>query len=572
MHVLLLASAFNSLTQRTHTALRERGHWVAVHIAEGPDSAQGMREAVRAADPDLILAPMLTVPVPDDIWQDRRVLIVHPGPPGDRGPSSLDWALHESAQTWGVTVLQADKDMDAGDIWAHASFEVGACGKSELYRGAAADAALEAILLAVARFARGDYEPVPLDYGDPAVQGRLRPYHGQAFRAVDWTADDTATVLRKLRTADSQPGVLDELFGQEYYLHGGHAEERLSGAPGEIVATRDGAVCRATTDGAVWIPQLRRRRTPGGPATWKLPATTVLGDKVAGVPEFPLPDDGEGWSEIRYEENGRVGRVTFAFPGGAMSTDQCRRLLAAYQEARTRPTDVLLLGPRTDFFSNGIHLGVIEAATDPAAEAWANINAMDDLAEAVLTTTDRLTVATLPGNAAAGGLMLALAADEVWCREASVLNPHYRLMGLHGSEYWTYSLPRRVGAQEAARLTEEALPVGAAEARRIGLVDHAVPGTVAQFDAWVERGAAQLAGSPLHAERLRAKRARREADEADRPLASYREDELRHMKRNFYEPGEPHPALRSAFVRRAKGTGTPEHIAGWLPPLTQPTD
>jgi putative two-component system hydrogenase maturation factor HypX/HoxX len=30
------------------------------------------------------------------------------------------------------------------------------------------------------------------------------------------------------------------------------------------------------------------------------------------------------------------------------------------------------------------------------------------------------------------------------CRAGAVLNPHYRLMGLHGSEYWTYTLPRRV--------------------------------------------------------------------------------------------------------------------------------
>ena len=39
-------------------------------------------------------------------------------------------------------------------------------------------------------------------------------------------------------------------------------------------------------------------------------------------------------------------------------------------------------------------------------------------------------MAALAGNAAAGGLMLALAADEVWCRAGAGLNPHYRLMGL----------------------------------------------------------------------------------------------------------------------------------------------
>src|SRR5579864_2426844 len=109
-----------------------------------------------------------------------------------------------------------------------------------------------------------------------------------------------------------------------------------------------------------------------------------------------------------------------------------------------------------------------------AAESWRNINAIDDLVQAILTTTDRLTVAALGGNAAAGGLMLALAADQVWCRAGAVLNPHYRLMGLHGSEFWTYTLPHRVGAEHAARLTQECLPVTPAAALRWGLVDRVI--------------------------------------------------------------------------------------------------
>ena len=62
-------------------------------------------------------------------------------------------------------------------------------------------------------------------------------------------------------------------------------------------------------------------------------------------------------------------------------------------------------------------LNVIQVADDPAEESWRNINAMDNLVEAILTTTGQLTVAALAGNAAAGGLMLALAADQVWYRD-----------------------------------------------------------------------------------------------------------------------------------------------------------
>ena len=63
-------------------------------------------------------------------------------------------------------------------------------------------------------------------------------------------------------------------------------------------------------------------------------------------------------------------------------------------------------------------------------------------------------IAGLRGNAGAGGAMLALAADHVYARSGVVLNPHYRSMGdLYGSEYWTYTLPRRVRQRRALELT-----------------------------------------------------------------------------------------------------------------------
>ena len=66
MRVMLLASAFNSLTQRVHTELREAGHIVSVEVAQGDDYA--LRTAIGRFRPDVILAPMLTKVVPEDVW------------------------------------------------------------------------------------------------------------------------------------------------------------------------------------------------------------------------------------------------------------------------------------------------------------------------------------------------------------------------------------------------------------------------------------------------------------------------------------------------------------------------
>ncbi|GAA3309654.1 hypothetical protein GCM10020295_74850 [Streptomyces cinereospinus] len=375
----------------------------------------------------------------------------------------------------------------------------------------------------------------------------------QEDRRISWSDDSTGTVLRTLRAADSQPGVLDRLLGGEWFLHGGHPELRLRGRPGALLATRAGAICRATADGAVWIPELRHRTAPGAPRACKLPAVTALGGRL---PPLPVARD-TTWSDIRYREDGAVGVLSFSFPGGAMSTDRCRRLLAAYRAACRRPVSVLVLGAGRDFFSNGIHLGVIEAAADPAAESWANINAMNDLVEAVLTTTGRLVVCALGGNAAAGGVMLALAADEVWCRSGSVLNPHYRRMGLYGSEYWTYSLPRRVGTAMAERLTQEALPVTAARAREIGLADRVVHCAPSHFTAEVTLLAHRLAASGRVPARLAAKRAEAGRREAVTPLAAVRERELARMRRIFSDPDAPYHTLRRAFVRKERTAAEP---------------
>jgi putative two-component system hydrogenase maturation factor HypX/HoxX len=153
MKILLVVSAFNSLSQRVYAELSDRGHRVDVSLAS--HGAEAVRAAVRTARPELIIAPMLKTALPEDVWREHTCLIVHPGPPGDRGPSSLDWAIAEEASHWGVTVLRAEASMDAGDVWAAQSFPVPPVGKSDLYRNEVSDAASAAVLSAVERFAEG---------------------------------------------------------------------------------------------------------------------------------------------------------------------------------------------------------------------------------------------------------------------------------------------------------------------------------------------------------------------------------------------------------------------------------
>ena len=151
-----------------------------------------------------------------------------------------------------------------------------------------------------------------------------------------------------------------------------------------------------------------------------------------------------------------------------------------------------------------------------------------------MTTSTHLTVSSVWGGAGAGGAIMTLAADLVWAREGVVMNPHYKTMGLYGSEYWTYLLPRRVGPGRALELTEQPLPIGMKKALAIGMVDRVLPDDHHAYQAKLREYAEALAASPDFAKRLERKAAQRAADEAIKPLAAYRAAELNRMRMNFY--------------------------------------
>jgi putative two-component system hydrogenase maturation factor HypX/HoxX len=546
------------LTQKLYVELGRLGHELSV---EYDINHRVTVEAVEMFRPNLIVAPYLRRAIPETVWRSVICLVVHPGVVGDRGASALDWAILSGETQWGVTVLQANAEMDAGDIWASAAFPMRPAAKASLYRNEVAAAAVQCVLRAVERFEKGGFRPRPLAEIDD-VCGHFRPLMKQSDRAIDWQSDDTETVLRKTRSGDGFPGVLDKVMGLDCYLFDAHAEGALRGEPGEIIAQRHGAICRATVDGAVWITHLKAKAAAGEAPGLKLPAAFVLKERLASVPRVSAPREGDTWRDIWVERSAGVAYIYFPFYNGAMSTDQCRRLEAAYRETCETGEKVIVLMGGCDFWCNGIHLNVIEAADSPADESWANINAMDDLCHAVLSTVDKLTIAAMRGNAGAGGVFMALAADRVFARTGVVLNPHYKNMGnLFGSEYWTYLLPRRVGAHNIETVMGRRLPIGAESARELGLIDEHFAADVADFVEGVKETATKLAHSPDLSRVLEDKRERRLADETKKPLEAYRAGELERLKLNFYGFDPSYHVARYNFVRKVPHSRTPLHLA-----------
>ncbi|RDH45582.1 hydrogenase maturation protein [Zooshikella ganghwensis] len=559
MRILLFATAFNGLTQRIFEELLTSGHEVSLELAL---SRRHMLDAVKLFQPELIICPFLKQRIPDVIWQNYLCWIIHPGIPGDRGPSSLDWAIIKQQPQWGVTLIEANAEFDAGAIWGYELFPARKTYKASIYRREVTNTASHLIHNALVTYQQ--HGSAPKKYNLSSVkQGEWHPLMRQPHRHLNWLVDDTETLLRKLYAGDSCPGVLDEIQGQLFYLYGAHVERTLKGdTPGDIIATRHGAICRATRDAALWITHLKPA-PHDKQSFYKLPATQWLDQHLLLVPDIPqetLPAPNPNtWQEISYYEQDNIGYLTFDFHNGAFSTTQCLRLLKAYKAACQRPTQVIVLKGGTDFWSNGIHLNTIEAAINPSHEAWQNIKAINQVTEAIITTTDKLTVAALNCNAGAGGAVMAFACDYVVARQGIITTPYYKPMGLYGSEYWTHVLPKRVGEECAHHLTEACLPVGTQRGFALGLFDAVLSERSDLFWQQVHNFCLKLSEAKYWQHELLQKQQRRESDESDKPLAVYEAEELSQMWQCFNS--QTFHNARRAFVYKEEPQQTPPYLA-----------
>ncbi|PVZ68800.1 enoyl-CoA hydratase-related protein [Pelagibaculum spongiae] len=604
MRILLLCHAFNSLTQRLFVELKARDHQLSICIDVNDQNTQA---AIDQFKPDLILAPFLKRAMGESIWKNNVCLIVHPGPIGERGPSSLDRALlslaenPNSSRNWGVTVLQAVAEMDAGPVWGHSELTLTHHDKSACYRNEITEAALSATLQSIDNI-QAAQQPLTIDHSSAEYLG-FRPLLLQKQRAIDWQKDPSQLILGKIRSAHSFPGLLDQIDGINCYICDawpeGKLNQDLQHAAGNIIARREYALCRATIDGAIWIGHGRLANSaiaskgdskPSdcglNPIDYKLPLFDLLQPllpHLAEIPQSPLAIDVSvdylTFRDIKLDylkqeqEQEQLAVLHFSPHNGAFSTEFCRRLLAAWQQAAGNDNcKAIILAGSSDFWSNGINLNTIEAAESPADESWANIQAMDDLCQAIIQTTDKLVVAAMQGNAGAGGVFMALAADQIYARNGIIFNPHYRGMGnLFGSEYWTYLLPKRCsnskesqragdfGQSLAEKITKNCLPLSTEQALQWQLVDQILD-RENFLEQVIEKTQSQIADTDQLAVTLQQKQQTRQQDEAEKPLQAYRDQELAHMQQNFYGFDLSYHVARFNFVSKRPKSRTPS----WL--------
>ncbi|MEV6426820.1 enoyl-CoA hydratase-related protein [Nocardia sp. NPDC051463] len=552
-----MSSADNGLTRRAGLALRRSGRMARTAVVT---TSSDIEEAVGTCESDLVICPFLTIRIPESVYTRLPTVVIHPGPVGDRGGSSLDWAISEDEPLWGVTALSAVGTFDSGPIWATRTFALPRLRKSLIYNGQVTSAAVECILEVADKAADPNFRPLDQERAHRAIPHvRARRLMRQSDRAFDW-ASDPEQILRHIRAADGAPGVVSTLAQRPVRLYDAHpGRSGLDAAPGTLLGRRHHAVEVACGGGAsIWIGHLSIDL--GDRWSCKAPSTATLaraGIALGAIPTTTAAavDDAGQFADITYRRLGPVGEigaVEFDSYNGGMTESLCRRLTFAIRAAARQGTKVLVVRGRDHaVFSNGLHLGEIEISHEPAQQAWRTIRAINALCREILFCPQLSLVAMT--SAGAGGAMLPLSADVVVATGHSVIDAHYRTMGLGGSELHSYTLPRRVGADTAHRLLEAAEPIDALEALDIGFVDHVGPDI--GFDDWLTALAGEYVRPQRWLSTLERTRGRLARDLADKPLDAYEFEELGEMARNLFSDSLGFEAKRRAFLYKTPYSG-----------------
>ncbi len=540
MKLCLYITSFNGLSQAIYTYLKDDNY--IVNIVYSNSSTKDSE--IDNFNPDIILCPFLKDFISQSIYDKYPTFVFHPGVIGSRGAYSIEWALWKEKQKWGGVWLKANEIYDGGDVYASGEFILRDTTKASIYRIEEKNLALELLPTLLENIKNKDSQ-----------KQVLNPIDERFNTTIDWEKDDTNTIVKKINTLDSFPGVKDEILDIECFLYGAHKEDKFKhNQSKKILAKRDGAICISTIDGAVWVSHLKQVDK------FKLPATYVLKDRLKGIKEDRLPlifdKSYNTFYEISCDIKDNIAYLYFNFHNGAFRSEQCMRLKYAIEYLKEQVKVIVLMGG-DDFFSNGINLNILEDSKKSGEDGWSNINAINDLVKSIIYATEVITVASIEKNAGAGGVFLATACDFVISSNSVVLNPHYKTLGLSGSEYHTYSLYKRVKKDIADKLLNDCLPISSKYAKDIGLVDEVYD--IKDYKNSLKNYCKDLIyDENKYDEFIWDKEDYLEKDE--QKILKSKEDEIKIMYNEFWDKSSIFHKLRYEFVYKVCPTSTPKRL------------
>ncbi len=190
------------------------------------------------------------------------------------------------------------------------------------------------------------------------------------------------------------------------------------------------------------------------------------------------------YKTVIYERDGNVGVMTLNRPevkNAFDATMQAEMDAVVTEVAKDVDARVLIITGAGKAFCTGADVAYLMSIGE---EHKLHQTAMEEMIRGdnnILTTVIKIrnlpkpVIAAVNGTAAGGGLALALACDFRVASDQARFNMIFTKRGVIPESGSTYTLPRLVGAARALELIFTADTVDAAEAERIGMVNHVYP-------------------------------------------------------------------------------------------------
>ncbi len=212
-------------------------------------------DALRARAPDLIVVAAYGRILPGSVLECPRhgCINVHASLlPKYRGAAPIQWAILRGEERTGVTIMQMNERMDAGDILLQRDTTIGPDESYGELQARLARLGATALLDALAHLRAGTL----VARAQEDAEATLAPMINKEDGRIDWTQPATATA-RKVRAFNPWPSAITHLGGKLLKVHRAHVS-RIPAAqpPGTVTAIHDG-IAVATGDATLVLDEVQ---------------------------------------------------------------------------------------------------------------------------------------------------------------------------------------------------------------------------------------------------------------------------------------------------------------------------
>jgi methionyl-tRNA formyltransferase len=212
-------------------------------------------EALRQWAPDLIVVAAYGRILPKTVLDlpAHGCINVHGSLlPKYRGAAPVQWAILRGEETTGVTIMQMNERMDAGDILLQRETRIRSEETYGELQARLAEIGARALMEAIAQLHAGTIQARAQREEDVTLAPIIKKEDG----CIDWTQPATA-IARRVRAFNPWPSAFTYLDGKLLKIHRAHPDAgRSTAAPGSVVQPH-GDLAVATGDGVLVLDELQ---------------------------------------------------------------------------------------------------------------------------------------------------------------------------------------------------------------------------------------------------------------------------------------------------------------------------